>query len=502
MSNRQFYLRCAGVLLVAFLLRWFGLTDQCLTNDEVIEVEDAVLSTWSEIHWCPDDFPPLYRVLMAVWESAIGGETTTRWMSLILGMLFVPGLMATTNQITKSRSATLWTGFVAAVNPLMIHYSQESRAYMLFLCLAAWNLFFFARCLESNRRSDWIGFALLAAAGCYAHYYFGLWLIGLGLVWIITFLRKRRSLANGMMAIGIMIVTMIPLFSFFVPDFQDTVGYPVKAPFNLLAAGYTYYAFVAGFCIGPSRAELHELGAERTLIQFLPWLAVVGVLVCVLGYQASKWLRSRMEWLPTLFVCAVFPFAVAATLSSLTDLRFGVRYVVICVVPILCTFGIGMAQITNQKLRFGLAATFAMLAIFATYTRHFVPRYKNEDLRSVAQKIGENESGTVFILADYNKRPLGHYVGNEQGFVPLPDPKHTSNQIDDDAELAAVTQMVTQADSTRPIWIVLCRAYHGDPHLLFRNWLSSNSQIELVAEFDGAKLLRYQPSVQQDSSGS
>ena len=480
-----------GIICLAVVLRFYGLTEQALTNDEVIEVEDAVLSTWSQILWCPDAFPPLYRVLLAGWESVFGAGVQGRWLSLLWGVAFVPATMATSFVMTESRSAALWTGFLAAINPLMIHYSQELRAYMLYVCVAAWVMYCYVRCIKFNRTGDWIWFAVLSLVGCYSHYYFALLLLALGSVWLASAWRQADLWRGGLLATSILIVGILPLISFFIPDFFDTVGYPIKSPFSFLAAGYTYYAFVAGFCVGPSRAELHELDAYRLIGEFVPSLLLLGVLVSLCVWYAMRVLRKKPRWFWTLLSASLLPTVIAALVSSVTDLRFGVRYVAISAVPILCALGIGIACMTSQKLRFAVALGFLLVTGISTYQRHFVPIYKNEDLQSLAMELEEREPGTVFLLADYTKRPLGYYLGHQQGFVPLPVPEKTAESIDDEEELSEVIERIEQANPMRPIWIVLSRAYHGDPHYLFREWLSRSSQVRLVREFDGAWLYQY-----------
>lgn len=495
LTKQLYFAFCGFILVLAFAMRFVGLTSQCLTNDEVIEVEDAKASL-TEILYCPDAFPPLYRLSLAAWINTIGSETTTRWFSLLQGLAFVVVLMATAQLIVDQRAA-LATGFIVAVNPLMVHYAQETRAYMLYLLAAALVLYFFCRCLQTDSRRDWLSFALASIFAAYTHYYSGLLLITLGLIWCVQRLSRRESLKQGLLSIVYIAIGCLPLLSFFAPDLQDTVGYGVKAPpFDPLVGGYTYFSFLGGFCIGPSRTDLREMPGSAAVGFFAPWILLLGSMagMTVISAVRRLWTTNPI-WLWVLFLTSTVPVFLSGGLSMVVDLRYSVRYIVIAAIPILIVLGIGLGSIKKAWLTWLLAAAFLVLGVYAQFVRHTNPKYKNEDLRSTANYLAsEVTTGTpTFILSDYIIRPLEHYAGPDANLISLPNPDQWQGHIDDAVGLQeAVRQMRTMAGD-QPATIVLSRPFHGDPHRLFRNWLLEE-KVELIQQFDGVEIYEFQTS--------
>ena len=84
-------LAIACVMVLAALLRVWGLQSQSLTMDEIADISSASQSLGSVIH-VRDGFPPLYGLLVHGWLAAFPGEANVRWLSVILGVLSVAAI--------------------------------------------------------------------------------------------------------------------------------------------------------------------------------------------------------------------------------------------------------------------------------------------------------------------------------------------------------------------------------------------------------------------------
>jgi mannosyltransferase len=111
--------------------------------------------------------PPLYTILAWLWQRPFGdGEVAVRSLPALFGTATIP-LAYLAGRELVSRRAGVVTAALVAVNPLLIWYSQEARAYSLLVLLCTLGLYFFARALREPRRNDlfaWAGVSSLALA--------------------------------------------------------------------------------------------------------------------------------------------------------------------------------------------------------------------------------------------------------------------------------------------------------------------------------------------------
>jgi len=84
-------LAIAGIIVLAALIRVWGLRSQSLTMDEIADIASASQSLGGVLH-VRDGFPPLYGLLVHGWLAAFPGEANVRWLSVILGVLSVPAM--------------------------------------------------------------------------------------------------------------------------------------------------------------------------------------------------------------------------------------------------------------------------------------------------------------------------------------------------------------------------------------------------------------------------
>lgn len=120
------------ILGVAAGLRFYNLGTQSLWSDEGNSAALAMRSLTEIAHDAANDIhPPLYYWLLRLWTQVFGvSETPLRSLSALLGVLLV---LATTHlgSICFNRNIGLAAGFIAALAPFQVYYSQEARMYML-----------------------------------------------------------------------------------------------------------------------------------------------------------------------------------------------------------------------------------------------------------------------------------------------------------------------------------------------------------------------------------
>jgi len=198
----------AGIVLLLLLatgLRFYRLDTQSFWNDEgnsarLSERSPALIieGTASDIH------PPLYYLLLRGWRELLGDtEFGLRSFSAFAGVLTVAAVITLASLILGTRqrwgvlpTAVLISGVLAALNPALIYYSQETRMYALMALLATLATLFLWRWLAAPQLWPWaVAYVLAMTAGLYTHYFFPVIFILHGLVVFLWIVRYQVILA-------------------------------------------------------------------------------------------------------------------------------------------------------------------------------------------------------------------------------------------------------------------------------------------------------------------
>jgi uncharacterized membrane protein len=162
------------ILWLATGLRFLGLDAQSFWNDEgnSARLSERSLSliiegTASDIH------PPLYYISLRGWRELLGeSEFGLRSFSAFAGILTVAATLALGRLFFTQRDRKaglrfiLIAAFLAAINPTLIYYSQETRMYAILALLAAVSMIFLWRWLNAERSNIWaVAYVFTATAG-------------------------------------------------------------------------------------------------------------------------------------------------------------------------------------------------------------------------------------------------------------------------------------------------------------------------------------------------
>ncbi|HVF77985.1 MAG TPA: glycosyltransferase family 39 protein [Solirubrobacteraceae bacterium] len=145
------------------VLRFATLDAQSLWYDEAVTARLLRLDLGAMLRAIPDSesTPPLYYVLAWLWTHVFGtGEVGLRSFSALLGTTTIVVVWAIGRRLGGDRAA-LAAAALAAVNPMLVWFSQEARAYALLGLLGALSTLLWLRALESD-------FGLRSSATCHA----------------------------------------------------------------------------------------------------------------------------------------------------------------------------------------------------------------------------------------------------------------------------------------------------------------------------------------------
>jgi uncharacterized membrane protein len=171
--SRTFWI-VAGLTTVAALLRFATLGVQSYHHDEIVTASRILGGSFDRAMNAvgfSESAPPLYYALAWFWTQLTGtGEFGLRSLSALAGVATVPVAFLIGVEL-RGRRAGLMAAALVAVNPMLLWYSQEARAYSLLALFSSVALLFCIRALRNGRRRDFTLWGVASALALATHYF-------------------------------------------------------------------------------------------------------------------------------------------------------------------------------------------------------------------------------------------------------------------------------------------------------------------------------------------
>jgi mannosyltransferase len=405
----------AGLTGLGLAVRFASLGVQSYHHDEVITVARVIPGSFTDMLRAvkgSESNPPLYYVLAWGWAKAFGnGEVGVRSLSALFGAATVPVAFLAAREAVASERAGLIAAAIAAVNPMLIWYSQEARSYALLAFLGAVSLLFFLRALRSREGRD-LGFWALASAGALCSHYFAVFPVAIEAAWLLVALRSRwRVVLPAVAAVGLVGLALVPLISAQVNPRH--IGWIDGTPLlsRLFQTGVSFLAGETGHVIAEPPRERYAL---------IP-VVLVGVAFLLLALRGSR--RERLGALPPLAVG--LGTAMLATATALLGKDYVVeRNLLPALVPLVVVAAIGFG--TSGARRAGLVCATVLCAYWLGYAVYVArtPNLQRPDFRELAELLGPPARPRAIVGWKLAADPLRFYLddGSERvyrGEIPL-----------------------------------------------------------------------------------
>jgi mannosyltransferase len=399
----------AALIALAAALRLSTLGLQSFWYDEAFTpVHVLHPSLWATLRGVvhTENTPPLWYVLAWADSRVLGsGEVALRLPSALAGIATVPVAWMIGSELAGRRAAVL-SAAIVAVNPLFVWYSQEARAYALFVLTAALAMLCFLR-IEGAQRSDgsgraggrspWVlGFAVSGSLALLTHYFAVFLLIPMALL-LLRDPRRRRESLPAIAVIGAVGLALLALVSAQGGHGTQWIG---RWPF-----GERLQAILQYYLTGASGAPLGH-GVE--LLIALPILAGVGLWL----WQRRERRTPERESRGALIALAI---AACGVLIPIVLVAFGADYLaprnlVAAMIPVSAVIAVLVASPGSGRLGAALAAAIVLAFLAISLDVDVSPRLQRGDWRGVADALRAGPRDRVITTVELGAAPLEYYL--------------------------------------------------------------------------------------------
>jgi mannosyltransferase len=396
--SRAFWI-VTGLTLLGAVLRFATLELQAYHHDEIVTASRLLRTTfWHAMDAVgfSESAPPLYYALAWFWTQVTGtGEWGLRSLSAVAGVATIPVAYFVGRELRGSRTGLVAAALVA-VNPMLLWYSQEGRAYALVGLFGALSLLFCIRVLQRGERRDSVYWGVFSALALATHYFAVFPLIAE----VLLLLRQRRRAAfPGLWIIGGALALLAPLA-------YHQMSYGHAEWIGKFSLGHRLGETAITFVVGETGDIIGRV--EQPGPALLP-LAIVFAALVLLA------VRGRRQEQSAAFVpLAVGAAAVGIPLASAV-LPFGKDFVLArnllpALIPLLIGIAVALTVERARRLGSGLAALLLAYSFGFCVWASASPDLQRPDWEAVAERLGEPDGPRATVTWVIGEAPLRYYL--------------------------------------------------------------------------------------------
>jgi mannosyltransferase len=399
--SRTFWI-VAGLTLAAAALRFATIGAQSYHHDEIVTasrvLRDGFWHAMDAVGFS-ESAPPLYYALAWLWTQVTGtGAAGLRSLSAVAGVATVPVAYLLAAEL-RGRRAGLIAAALVAVNPMLLWYSQEGRAYALFVLFTAISLLYFVRALDRGRRRDSVAWGIASALALGTHY-FAAFPIAAEAIWLA---RKRGRGAGGAFP-GLWILAAVAL---------------LLAPLVLHQMSFSHTEWISNFTLGHRLWEtaltfmLGETGdiiarPEHPLLAALPALLAVTALALVFSRGDRGERRAASIPLALGAVTVLVPVAIGL-LDPGKDFVLA-RNLIPALVPLLLVVAVGFSLRRARRAGTVLAGVLVAYSLGFSIWASVSPALQRPDWDAVAAELGEPTVPRAMVTWTLGEASLRYYL--------------------------------------------------------------------------------------------
>ncbi len=422
-SRMPAWLPLAALVLLAAGLRLSTLGLQSFWYDEAftpVHVLHGSLGATLRAIVHTENTPPLWYVIEWLDARVLGtGEIALRLPSALAGIATVPVAWAIGGEL-GGRRAGLLTATLVAVNPLFVWYSQEARAYALFVLTAALAMLCFLRADREPTRARMAAFALAGSLALLTHY-FTLFLLIPMVLWLARERVTRRAALPAIGALAIAGLALVPLISAQGGHGTQWIGRWALSS-RLEAIPQYYLTGYSGAPLGHGVELLVALPIAAGLALALwrsldrrPPAPAHGEPGSDRPGPASRARPSRRAGLMPRGAQIAFAVAAGGILIPIVLALFGADYLAprnltAAMIPVSGLIAVILTSPQAGRLGIALAATAAVAFLALSIDVNLSPRLQRGNWRAVARALRGHAGARVITTVELGAAPLEYYL--------------------------------------------------------------------------------------------
>jgi len=382
-----------GLTALGASIRFSTLGLQSYRHDEAVTAGRVLASSLSHtMHevWAGESTPPLYYFLAWLWMHPFGvHEVGLRSLSALFGTATIPVAYLIGRELVGRR-----TGFalaaIVAVNPMLVWYSQDARAYALLVLLSSLALLFFLRARRTASARDLAWWAVFSALALGTHY-FAFFPLAIEAIWLALTLRPLRRVVAAIGGIALAAAALAPIALHQAAGKNNSWIATFGLADRLRETGISFFVGEAGLL-------------KHALVPMALFAAAVALLALRGGEKEKRG--------------AVVALVIGAG-SILVALAFAVagqdyvleRNLLPALIPLALIGAAGIASPRSGRL--GIAVGAGLVAYFLAFCIYsdFRPALQREDWRTVASAIGRPRRARAILVWEQGDEPLAFYIG-------------------------------------------------------------------------------------------
>lgn len=376
----------AFVIAVGATLRFFRLGTKSFWLDE------AASATLARFDW--RDFwiaithrqanMVLYYLLLRGWIRLGSGEFAIRSLSVVAGVAAIPAIYLLGTRLFGPKAGRV-AALLLSVHAFHIRYSQEARAYSLFMLLAILSSLLFLRSLDRPTRGNWAAYVLISTLMVYAQVFGSLMLLA---EWTSLFLRRGEiAWKQFLLSVAMIGLLISPLAYCLLFASDRTQLYWLTKP--VLEALYKFSLDMTGN------------GGPLLLVMY-GVLALIGLGVGLRSYaSADSWKYSfLLTWL-------ILPVVLVLVVSVRWPV-FEPRFLIFCLPPVILLASNALSRLRSNAVFAGALVVLVGLSLYGTYShsRSRVEPEHTDDWRNATRYVVSQAQASDAVLFSYSEERL------------------------------------------------------------------------------------------------
>ncbi len=382
-----------GLTALGAAIRFSTLGLQSYRHDEAVtagRVLGASLSGAMHQVWAGESTPPLYYLVGWLWSQPFGvHEVGLRSLSALFGTATIPVAYLVGRELIGRRSG-LVAAAIVAVNPMLVWYSQDARAYALLVLLSTAALLFFLRARRTGAARDLLWWAVLSALALATHY-FAFFPLAIEAVWLLATMRPLRRVLPAVGGVALAGIALMPIALHQAQGKNNNWIASFGMLGRLRETGISFFVGEAGLL-------------KHALVPIALFGAAVALLLLRGGVREKRGAAVALA-IGGGSVLLALAFAAAGQDFVLE------RNLLPALVPLALVGAAGIAAPRAGWL--GAAVGGALVAYFLAFCVYsdFRPALQRDNFRSVAAAIGPPRGPRAILVWEQGDEPLAFYLG-------------------------------------------------------------------------------------------